>query len=1068
MKSTNFYKPNIAARPYSGKSQKSINSTSSQNQESNGLDLGLGLGVTGNKIKKGYQIPEKYQVSKPDFSTIKQTVNSARNNQQNQNLDQDSFLSGKNNNNSKVQQQQQLLKKDSFQKYNKTNNINEYKKQLQNETPKQLTDDNKQNNQQNQLYEDQEERKSNFQKPIKSSKHYELYKRSLEKKNNNSNKQRINTMEKSEKSSNIFDSFIKSDNAESDFFASQYSQQQDLYQDYEEDYNAQQKNDFQAFMNKKLQDSNIQKLYDSKLRKVEEIENKIYQQKNKQLDDLSSQNSASFHSKPFNTRGSFKKQKDIANNSQSEQMSIGSTHLTQAKTDKTHSQKPSQDIVSIGNQDQISEPIMPKQNTKAAKTATKLQSKPFKLNELGKQINKKDSDKKNSNDNNNNNNNQQIKYGESWQVVQQAPDKASQERTKKQQELMEYLQKMKKDKKLPQNFEKIVDDNLYRMKYNEEQDISKFEFKEIDENDEMSQMEVKLGKYMEEEQNFKLKEFNQALEESRDDLSQVSMDDIKKNLLFITQFGRKSQQQFDNNNSQYSVNSNNQSKQQQEKSTERLFKGRKNDQENQYFVELNKRLAFMNEDQKVDAQMRCDLLPEPAKQRLNELLDDIENFDEEEEYKKLLKQENPFQQNREQEAQIQNKIYEIREQIVLQEDEACMDMNEGILNVEVLPKDKTLREEAETRILQNKLKDVNSNLLKLAQSEKVQGNAINKQQIEKICQNLKEQMDYHPGPLLQSRLQQMQDLQKQHQEALQMLDELQKESSIIQDFEIIRKKIEENLEKVKRGEIIEAEKASRKYEMAQLDFNKQFNKQQQNFMQENKSQNKINNQAKQNQYEEQIDQFKNQNQYNNSNFDTNHSQNQKNQSEFEQKNQEDDLPEYTLFKNEIEKATNYVQDEFMKCQQQEEILLEKIKKWQQEMQIFDEIDNVLEEKKKKEEKEQEERLEREDPEYLKQKQFNHQMDLEDLDKILEQQVLEKNPDLKFEPISNLDSEYLKEVQEQYKEENKNEDFESINNQEKSDMNQNINDNTQNESEIETKDKSDPQINIDQDIKDILS
>lgn len=30
-------------------------------------------------------------------------------------------------------------------------------------------------------------------------------------------------MEKSEKSSNIFDSFIKSDNAESDFFASEYS-----------------------------------------------------------------------------------------------------------------------------------------------------------------------------------------------------------------------------------------------------------------------------------------------------------------------------------------------------------------------------------------------------------------------------------------------------------------------------------------------------------------------------------------------------------------------------------------------------------------------------------------------------------------------------------------------------------------------------------------------------------------------------------------------------------------------------------------------------------------------------
>lgn len=42
--------------------------------------MDLGLGITGNKIKKGYKIPEKYQSSKPNFKKKGSFHNTQNNN----------------------------------------------------------------------------------------------------------------------------------------------------------------------------------------------------------------------------------------------------------------------------------------------------------------------------------------------------------------------------------------------------------------------------------------------------------------------------------------------------------------------------------------------------------------------------------------------------------------------------------------------------------------------------------------------------------------------------------------------------------------------------------------------------------------------------------------------------------------------------------------------------------------------------------------------------------------------------------------------------------------------------
>lgn len=52
-----LYKPKFNSRPYS-----------SQTQETPREENGIGLSLAGEKIKKGYKLPEKYQVSKPQFN----------------------------------------------------------------------------------------------------------------------------------------------------------------------------------------------------------------------------------------------------------------------------------------------------------------------------------------------------------------------------------------------------------------------------------------------------------------------------------------------------------------------------------------------------------------------------------------------------------------------------------------------------------------------------------------------------------------------------------------------------------------------------------------------------------------------------------------------------------------------------------------------------------------------------------------------------------------------------------------------------------------------------------------
>lgn len=44
------------------------------------------------------------------------------------------------------------------------------------------------------------------------------------------------------------------------------------------------------------------------------------------------------------------------------------------------------------------------------------------------------------------------------------------------------------------------------------------------------------------------------------------------------------------------------------------------------FIGLNRRLAFLNEIQQIEDQMICEKLDDKQKERLNELLTDIENF----------------------------------------------------------------------------------------------------------------------------------------------------------------------------------------------------------------------------------------------------------------------------------------------------------------------------------------------------------------------------------------------------------------------------------------------------------
>jgi hypothetical protein len=76
----------------------------------------------------------------------------------------------------------------------------------------------------------------------------------------------------------------------------------------------------------------------------------------------------------------------------------------------------------------------------------------------------------------------------------------------------------------------------------------------------------------------------------------------------------------------------------------------------------------------------------------------------------LLRQANPYHE--EQNAEVEERIDEF-----LQEFNEGVDLHEGVLDENVLPKDKTLREEAAMRILREKIDYVNTQLLEIAKNE---------------------------------------------------------------------------------------------------------------------------------------------------------------------------------------------------------------------------------------------------------------------------------------------------------------------------------------------------------------
>lgn len=96
-------------------------------------------------------------------------------------------------------------------------------------------------------------------------------------------------------------------------------------------------------------------------------------------------------------------------------------------------------------------------------------------------------------------------------------------------------------------------------------------------------------------------------------------------------------------------------------------------------------------------------------------------------------EQNPYKIDQNEQQQVDEKL---RKYIVDQETESIINLNEGILNEQVLPKDKTLRDEAENRILRDKLNYVNNELLKI-HTQASQKKMADSTQIQALCQQLR-------------------------------------------------------------------------------------------------------------------------------------------------------------------------------------------------------------------------------------------------------------------------------------------------------------------------------------------
>ncbi|KAL4496010.1 hypothetical protein ABPG72_015432 [Tetrahymena utriculariae] len=397
-------------------------------------------------------------------------------------------------------------------------------------------------------------------------------------------------------------------------------------------------------------------------------------------------------------------------------------------------------------------------------------------------------------------------------------DKKKEQVEKIEKSLIDMEKKMTKKNKLKVIALANGNDNIEEMDFNKpmtEYDI------------ELAEKEAQMHELEKIERQYKMQELN---EQNVDDLTNMSASEMRNRRLFITDclknkssmqqsfYSEMSQQA--NENLQPAANEFNQFNQEEEsKELEDMEEEESSIHEgsngnNQHIINRNILNAFKTQKQQAEYGIENFLNPE-VRERLGQLLSGCDDFDLKKEEEKILEQGNPFGLTEEQQEELKD-IQKNLEKIKMDDNTIQQILGHELFSLKdaILPKDPQLRDQAEIKILKEKMNSVNERLRDLFDVEKRKeakskvGNKVEKIKIQNLVQQLIEQ-NGNAEPTIE-----IQNLLSDFEENQQLLEESKRIISNLQGQDIEKEVGEYN------QLLLEAIEIQKKYE-EMLDLSKQ-------------------------------------------------------------------------------------------------------------------------------------------------------------------------------------------------------------------------------------------------------
>ncbi|KAL4468596.1 hypothetical protein ABPG74_005099 [Tetrahymena malaccensis] len=348
---------------------------------------------------------------------------------------------------------------------------------------------------------------------------------------------------------------------------------------------------------------------------------------------------------------------------------------------------------------------------------------------------------------------------------------------------------------------------------------------------ELAEKEAQMHELERLERQQKMQELN---EQNVDDLTNMSASEMRSRRLFITDclknkssmqqsfYSEMSQQA--NENLQAAVNEFNEFNQEEEskeledmEEESSIHEGSNGN--NQHIINRNILNAFKTQKQLAEYGIENFLNPE-VRERLGQLLSGCEDFDLKKEEEKLLEQGNPFGLTEEQQEELKN-LQKNLEKIKMDDNTIQQILGHELFSLKdaILPKDPQLRDQAEIKILKEKMNSVNERLRDLFDVEKRKeakskvGSKVEKIKIQNLVQQLIEQNgNAEPTIEIQNLIEDFEENQKLLEESKRIISDLQGQdiekevgeyNQLLLEAIEIQKKYEEMLDLNKQNALME-------------------------------------------------------------------------------------------------------------------------------------------------------------------------------------------------------------------------------------------------------------------------